>query len=150
MILTVVILVSFVFKIIYLIKAIREYLNNATESTQNYLSTTMFISREPSPEIPNSAGGAFTELDLTQALRDLECRESFASNDAAGPTKYVEGEDATTILESCARVCADDKDCEVVVMANKDGKNNVCKYYSTTKKSSDIKSELESLNQSTD
>lgn len=149
--LTVVILVSFIFKIIYLIKSIQDFLNNVSESTKSYLSTTTYISREPSAEIPNSSGGEFEEIDLANALKKVKCDdvESFASQEE-GPTKYVEGEEAASIMDMCARVCEGDKNCEVVVMANENGKNNKCKFYSTTKKSSEIKSALESLNQSTD
>lgn len=141
---SVIILASFVFKIISLIKSIFEFTGSVDESGKAPV-TTYYYNREGSTELPNDK--EFVELDLTKEMGEVSCTEGFAA------TKFVDGIEAKNLLDKCSTACGKHDDCELVIMMNQGGKNNDCRFYKTANKNvklDTVKSKLEELNNTED
>ena len=141
---SIIILASFVFKIISLIKAIFEFTGSAEEASSAPI-TTYYYNKDVSSELPNERD--FVELDMSKEMKSLDCKESFA------PTKFVDGEEAKQLLDRCSTVCANHDDCELVIMMNQGGKNNDCRFFKTANKNvkmDSVKTKLEALNATED
>lgn len=161
-----IIITSFVFKIIYLVQTLTEYLDGVDVSG-GYKKTTQFLSKNKNniTELDNSE-----LLDLSKEMKQLSCKEEgftscddeetvpfescdddeevepFASCDDEDvqenfePTKFVDGNAARSILDNCAVICQNHASCNLVTMENDgEGNNNECKFYKTSETVKELK-----------
>lgn len=141
-VMAIILLVSFIFKTIAVFKAVNEFNHTVSQNDSLEVSQVMYVSRDPLVELPEG----LVKLD------DVD--DSCKKKEFYAPTDFVDGSKARSELEKCANVCMNHATCSMVVMPNKDGKNNECVYYGTESDASgvldDVKKSLNQLNTSTD
>ena len=140
----IILVISMVFKIINVAKYSDKFEAELSQLQEPSVTSNLFLSKDQSQLDENALNG-MDELDLSDELEKEKCamRENFQ------PQEFVEGDQARNILNACANVCAQNENCNVVVMKNINGKNDECKFYDAGE-ASDFKKELEKLNQTTD
>lgn len=146
----IIILMSYVFKVIDVLNAVNQFnhtihLDNSTGGSFN-----TYMNRDPMPAIPKE----LRKLDLSKDLQKEACQKSSEEEGFYAPTKFVDGEEAKSELNTCASVCAKHTECVLVTMPNDGGKNNECQFYGISDKNAkvidDTKKELDTLNATTD
>lgn len=146
-ILSIILLTSLVFKIINVINSIKDFNSNVVLSSKPEMNVSTYLSKTQLSQIPSE----YVELDLSKEMNRLSCEEE---EHFYAPTKFVDGREASEILDKCVGACAKHSKCSLVVMPNTQGKNDECKFYGTetqnAKADDTMKGLLDKLNSSQD
>jgi hypothetical protein len=147
LVLSIVILVSMVFKIISVMKSVNDYKTNVSQSSVPDANISTYLSKDPLDSIPSE----YVELDISKEMKQAECdsmKEEFE------PTAFVDGKEASDIMDKCTSACMKHAKCSLVVMPNVNGKNNECKFYGlddgNASYEDETKTSLEALNNTTE
>ena len=109
--------VSFVYKIIQMVRAMKDYKQSLQDANSKEVDYYYYTDREAL----NFAANGLKKMDIDVSKVTAKACERFDN---------ISGKTAEEKLEGCGLICADTSGCDLVALSNNDGDNDTCTFYS--------------------